>query len=128
MSLLAHCLVSTPFGAHLPCWHIARDLVSPCWHTASCPLPLGLNPLANISPGVWFFSPIDVESHNSPPLRPSVLVGTQCPLPSDLASSLAHRPMSDSNNNCNGSSPSLTDIILFRFSLSTYLSKFLKRV
>ena len=37
-SLLAHCLVSTPFGAQPPRWHIARCLALISFLTSSSPL------------------------------------------------------------------------------------------
>ena len=72
--------------------------------------------------------PIDVGPPNPPHSRPSVLVGTPShvhPLRGS-ASLLAHCPVSDFDTIYNGLSPPLTDIVLFRFSLSDFLSWFFK--
>ena len=102
-----------------------------------------------------FSSTIDVRSHNSPPLGPSILTGTHSLLqlmwdppihppfqgPTSLlahrlvstplrrsSSSQAHHPMSSSDIICNSPSPQITDIVLFGLSLSSFPSMFLKRV
>ena len=96
-SLLAHRLMSTPFRAQPPCWHIVRclALIQFEWSksTASryCPLlvfssglPLkvfktrllrrGFHTLIKDTP---FPSPTDVGSHNPPPSGSSVHAGTR---------------------------------------------------
>ena len=72
----------------------------------------------------------DLGSHNLLLSGSSVLASTPPwvhPL-RGLASSLAHRPMSGFDTICNSSSPPLTDIVLFRLTLSNFPSKFLKHV
>lgn len=61
-----------------------------------------------------------MRSHNSPPSGPSVLTDTlpYVHLLRDLASSLAHRPVSRSDIACNGLSPLLTNIVIFGVYLS----------
>ena len=61
-----------------------------------------------------------------PPSEPSILGGTP-PRVHPLqvsASSLAHRPVSDSDTICNSPSPPLADIILFGLSLSSFRKRF----
>ena len=65
-----------------------------------------------------------------PSLGLSVLTGT----PPDVhplqgsTSLLAHRPVFGSDTICNSPRPPLTDIVLFRFSLSDFPARFLKHV
>ena len=93
-----------------------------------------------------FPSPTDVGSHNPSPFRaqhprwhssllqsmwdppihppsgPSVLAGTPPHVhpPSGLSLLVTHSPMSGSDTICNGPSPPLADIVLFRLSLSGF--------
>ena len=103
--------------------------------------------------GVTFSSPTDVGYHNLPPLGPSVPTGTRSFLQSmwdpyqihppsgpafllahrlvstplrGTTSSLAHHPVSGSDSICNGPSPPLVDIVLFRLSLSSFPLRFFK--
>ena len=111
-----------PFGAQSPCWHIVMCLAlipfvivkattsryCPLW-TFSFGLPLKVFKTRLLGRGfhiliknVLFPSTTDVGSHNPLPLGPSVLAGTPpsvYPL-QDSVSSLAHRPMSDSDTIC----------------------------
>ena len=77
-----------------------------------------------------FLSPIDVEPLVPPPFevqRPC-WHSISCPPPSGLSLPLAHHPVSISSTICNSSSSPLADIVLFGLSLSSYPSRFLKRV
>ena len=64
---------------------------------------------------VSFTSPIDVGSHNPPPLRGTTSLLTHCPVSTPLqgsVSSLAHYPMSGSDTICNSPLQSMWDLTI----------------
>ena len=75
-----------------------------------------------------FRSPIDVGSHNPPPLGPNILASTLLDVhpPSGLSVLFGTRLVSSSDTTCNSSNPPLANIVLFGLSFLDFSSRFEK--
>ena len=124
---------SPPLGAQRPRWHTASGFDT-IYNISSRPLVdivlFGFSLLGFLSKFLKHFYYGEISTPLQGILRFSLQPMwdlTIHPL-GGLVSSLAHSPMSGSDTICNSPSPPLADIVLFRFSLLGFPSKFLEHV